>query len=379
MANYPNYNLYGKRPADTYRNIVQFNITASNLVDSFGDDLPLTMSIEGTSSWANNAINAVSASWAPDQTVTVNSASWASQSLSASWAPGGVSGTTLVTASTYQITASVANNAVSASWAPSSAQVEQVSASWASQSLSSSHVLGNAVYGPVTDAVNATSSSYAESASWAPFTDTGTTLVTASTYQITASSAVSASWAPFTSQVEQVSASWASQSLSASWAPGDGSGTLLTTGSTYEITSSWSNKSVSASYAPFTQTEQVSASWASASISASWAPVSITYPLTVLASNLETSSIDFLAGQYFQLDTTASVFTFDNSTNVTAVRNASIYITPQSGSRTIVFHPSWIVMGNFPTTIAHNSASVLSLTTFGSNDASVVAAFASKV
>jgi len=122
MANYPNYNLYGKRPAETFRNIVQFNSTASNLVDSYGDDLwsasfasfNITASVLGTSSWANNAV-------------------------SASWAPFTDTGTTLVTASTYQITASVANNAISASWAPFT-QTEQVSASWASSSLSSSYI-----------------------------------------------------------------------------------------------------------------------------------------------------------------------------------------------------------------------------------------------
>ena len=53
----------------------------------------ITGDLTGTASWASNA---VSASWAPDQTVSVNSASWASSSisasysefaLSASWAP----------------------------------------------------------------------------------------------------------------------------------------------------------------------------------------------------------------------------------------------------------------------------------------------------
>lgn len=63
--------------------------------------------VSETSISASYSLTAVSASWAPDQTVTVNSASWASQSLSASYAPF--------------------------------TQTVQVSASWASQSLSSSY------------------------------------------------------------------------------------------------------------------------------------------------------------------------------------------------------------------------------------------------
>ena len=74
----------------------------------------------GTASWASNAL---SASWAPDVTVTVLSASWASSSVSASYSPvepsysasiSTVKQNTLVTGDTYTITASWSNNAVNA-------------------------------------------------------------------------------------------------------------------------------------------------------------------------------------------------------------------------------------------------------------------------
>ena len=75
---------------------------------------------------------------------------------------------------------------------------------------------GNQIY--LTASVGV-SSSYATTASYATNVGSGgTTLVTASTYQITSSCAVSASWAPSSGGGSSVSASWASQSLSASWA-----------------------------------------------------------------------------------------------------------------------------------------------------------------
>jgi hypothetical protein len=92
------------------------------------------------------------------------SSSWASQSLSSSWSPN-QGATTLVTASTYPVTASWANNVTSASWA--SRSFAATSASWASSSLSASY---------------STTASFALNGG-----GSGTTLFTGSTYPITAS------------------------------------------------------------------------------------------------------------------------------------------------------------------------------------------------
>jgi hypothetical protein len=96
-----------------------------------------------------------------------------------------------------------------------------------------------------------------------------------------ASASISASYAPFT-QVEQVSASWASASISASYVPN-----LYP--QTEQVSASWSSASISASYVPnlYPQTEQASASWASASLSASYAETAsylLNYSPTISAS-----------------------------------------------------------------------------------------------
>ena len=100
--------------------------------------------------------------------------------------------------------------------------------------------------------------SYAESASYVSG-GTGTLLTTGSTYPITSSWSVSSLSASYITSsnivgdITSLSSSWASSSISssyatsASYAPG-GTGTSLTTGSTYPITSSWSVSSLSSSY-----------------------------------------------------------------------------------------------------------------------------------
>lgn len=67
-----------------------------------------------------------------------NSASWASQSLSASWAPVGGSSVSASwsSASIFSISASFASQSISTSWSPF---IPTISASWASSSISSSY------------------------------------------------------------------------------------------------------------------------------------------------------------------------------------------------------------------------------------------------
>jgi hypothetical protein len=142
-------------------------------------------------------------------------------------------------------------------------RVQSNSASFASSSISSSF------------------SNFAVSASWAPGSTPGTTLVKGSIYYITSSWAVSASWAPgstpgtiiVTGSLVPITASWAESSsvaISASWAPGSTPGTIIVTGSLVPITASWAG---SASWAPASPSDTaISASWASSSLSASYFP-----------------------------------------------------------------------------------------------------------
>jgi len=202
-----------------------------------------TGSLFGTSSWARNALS-------------VTSASWASASL-------------------FSTSSSFASRSISASYAP---QVEQISASWASASLSSSYtdravsasiadrLIGSGRIDSIlsyVDGVGTVFNTKAISAGIVFYASTWPgTSITMSSDGVhgdlvgTASWAVSASWAP-DQTVTVNSASWASASF-------------------FATSASFASRSISASYAP--QFEQISASWASASFfatSASFASRSI--------------------------------------------------------------------------------------------------------
>jgi hypothetical protein len=230
-----------------YPTFVQFNTTTQPLYTDIDNGITWDMDTETLT--ATNIIGNLSGT--------------ASNAISASYAANssGGSGTTLITASTYQITSSFA---ISASWSPGGGS--SVSASWASSSISASYAL---------------TASYAANSSAA-----GTTLVTASTYQITSSWANNlsgtASWA--TNVVNIGSASWASASISSSFA-----GSSIT--SSYVLTSSFSNISITTTSSSFAS-QSISASWAPAPVSASWASssVSSSYSLNSSTASYITSS-----------------------------------------------------------------------------------------
>ena len=170
-----------------------FNNTAStNYADKTG--FYLSGSLKGTSSWANNAI---SASWAPDQTVTVISASWASASISASYVSN-------LYPQTYQESASWASASVSASYA--------ISTSYA---ISASYVPNLYSQTTVPSASWVSASAFITTAQTASFVSAANVVGTVTS----ASFAISASWAP-DQTVTVISASWASSSLSSSYASG---------------------------------------------------------------------------------------------------------------------------------------------------------------
>ena len=251
---------------------------------------PTGTSIVTASTYPITASSALTASYFKEQATFLTTASLyqitSSQAISASWAPN-QGATTLVTASTYQVTASWSNMALIALSANTASYFQEkatflntastypITSSWSNNSISTSYAaipnlvpsasyVASASYYPT----SVISSSYASSASWAPSGVNGTTLTTASTYQITSSwsnNAISASWAPgvggsgttlVTASVYQITASWSnnvvssSYAVSASWSPGGIGGTSLTTASTYPVTSSWANNVISSSYAP---------------------------------------------------------------------------------------------------------------------------------
>lgn len=218
----------------------------------------------GTSSVALNALTASTINFVPSTAV---SASWASMSISASYAPS----TPSISAS-YSATSSYAYNAGTASILLGSVESSTfaLSASWASQSLSSSV------------AISATSA----------------------TTSITSSHALSA--------LRTISASWASQSLSASYVPASNiSGVVpsasyaINAGNAYAInfvppvaiSASWASQSLS-SISADTATNANNATSASHALQAvsSLTAISASYaPQSGTITNAETASIAFTA------------------------------------------------------------------------------------
>ncbi len=103
MANYPKYTLTGKTPAATYESLVQYNVESASLVNGDGNDITASLNL--------TVANAVSASWAPQTNVTaVDSASWASSSISASNALGVQSTATIIVHSNDAVEILATNN-----------------------------------------------------------------------------------------------------------------------------------------------------------------------------------------------------------------------------------------------------------------------------
>lgn len=203
----------------------------------------------GTASVAITALTASSLSFVPQTTI---SASWASASISASYAPGNPS----ISAS-FSTTASYAINSSTASLLLGSVESATfaVSSSWASSSLSSSFTV---------------SASFATTASHA-FTSLRT--ISASF----ASASISASYVGTV-----LSASYSSASLSASYAPGNPS-----ISSSFATTASYAFTSVTSSFTLgniSSANQAISASWASSSLSSSVSNTSTTASYALTAS-----------------------------------------------------------------------------------------------
>jgi hypothetical protein len=307
-----------------------------------------------TGSLIGTASNAISASWAPSSGGPSNSASWASASISSSYASTASFLIGSINSATYATSASWASQSlfnVSSSWASSSlfttsasfasrslfttsssyasASTVSVSSSWASASVSASFLNGNAtasVWGTASWASNVISASYASissvsiSSSWASSSVSASFLNGNSTGSVfgTASWASNISSSGITGNVTALSASYASAStvafsasyasastitFSSSYASSSTSASFLNgshTGSTWG-TASWANNIISSSYASAStvafsasyassSNTSVSSSWASASISSSYASVS---SVATSASYASSSTVAF--------------------------------------------------------------------------------------
>ena len=295
--------------------------------------------VPDTSSYANQAL---SASWAPMPVVpeSVASASWASASISASYA-GNVPDT-----------ASYANQALSASWAPMPVVPESVaSASWASSSISASYAA---------NADRAISASYAPDMGIAVNAETAS-YVTSSGVHGTVGFAESASWVPnLYPQTEQISASWASASISASYA------------ANVPDTASYANQALSASWAPMPVIPSTdSASWASASVSASHADnsdraISASYaPISGVITNAESASyvLNAVSASYAPSSVPATASFATTASHALALGQLSQSIIPSAdnvfdlGSETRLWHhlylgSSSLYVGGIPITVS---------------------------
>lgn len=354
-----------------------------------------------SASWVSASVYIVAADTASFVTAsnvhgTVTSAVSSSYALSASWAPAvpSVSSSYAETAS-YAVDADVAHTI---SFVPSAA----TSASWVSASAyivnadTASHVAGNNVFGPVTDAVNAVSASYVPnlypqqflpSASWASAS------ISAS-YAVLASDAISASYVPnLYPQIPQdtvPSASWVSASafittaqtasfVTASNVVGVVASASFATSASYllnyapTVSASWASESISASYALVADTANAISFVPVAATSASWISASATINT---ASYAQTASWTLniptvISASYASASTVAQTAVVATSASWASSSISSSFSTTTSYALGIPAIKSGIVAGG---SFAGNpkTASIVFTTPFPNNNYSVV-------
>ena len=277
------------------------------------------------------SLTSISSSWASSSYFS-NSASFASQSLSSSFAQ-------------QTISSSFSQQTISASYAPTltsfsasvsnaiySASLTATSASWASQSLSASFAQQtiSASFAPQVTAV--VSSSFASQS-------------LSSSYAVSASNAISASWAPssggsgttlFTASTYQITASWATNVVN---------GASFNGTSSIFGTASWAQNAVSASYAPSTPSAfATSASWASSSLSASSVSVNsssanVNYPiLFTLSSGSQPALID--SGVSITYNPSIDTLTVPNiSGSLYGTASVATFVSTSIDNGGVIFYP----------------------------------------
>lgn len=221
-------NVIGSIPSASIGNIlITSDVTSSMTVASASTSVIVEVYKE-SSSFASSSI---SASWAPMPSIpSTDSASWASSSISASYSEFAniayiadisfLSDTASISAlSDIAISASWASRSLSASWAPMPIIPSTDSASWASSSISSSHSeISLLSYASLTsdyslDSLHSLTASFALNGG-----GSGTPIITASIYPITSSWAFNALTASYIAVIPSGSTESASYALTASYA-----------------------------------------------------------------------------------------------------------------------------------------------------------------
>lgn len=267
-------------------------------------------------------------------------------------------------------TATSASYARSASYVPNLyPQTEQVSASWASSSISASHADNadraiSASYASGGQSVNAETASYvlnAVSASYAPNLYPQEYLPSASW----ASASISASYVPNLYPQEYLaSASWASASISASYA------------ANVPDTASYALQALSASWAPQPVVPEfvASASWASSSISASYAP-STPSPIQTLTTIATSSNYGITCSftdikEYLSIGTGGVIYNFTCSNTPSAGQYSQVSLFIENSSTptsSLVFPSAWTFIGTIPSSITASKNAYLNLEAFGTS------------
>jgi hypothetical protein len=90
-----------------------------------------------------------------------------------------------------------------------------------------------------------------------------------------------------------------------------------------------------------------------------------------------TNFVANLTAAPYQTITAADDVFFLQSTNRAAVRNTVLRIVAGASDRELGFNEDWIFIGTKPTNVLANTVGILSLTSFGTAETDIVAAYAS--
>ena len=249
-------------------------------------------------------------------------------------------------------TASYANKALSASYAPSTTAV---SASWASASISASYAPGSA-------AATYTSSLFG-TASWATNVVNG------------GANCTSASWASssFSSSVESViTSAFITGALAVALVTGAGNGQQLyvmslSTQLSYDIvgnvlttTASYANNALSALTASYLNGATI---------------LSRESYITSSVAQSTTASINFAGNNYQCLSISSSTYFTGSNYSIGSV--VAVKVANSSSLVNMYFPSNWVFIGaNAPTAISSSKTGVLSLTSYGTTDSGIIAAWA---
>lgn len=104
-----------------------------------------------------------------------------------------------------------------------------------------------------------------------------------------------------------------------------------------------------------------------------YAPITPTY--SALTPTTGAITLDFAAMNGLYWGNALSGNPTYSASNLSAGRSTTIFVAAGASTRTLTFNASWVFVGSKPTAIAANKLAVLTLTSLGTTDAGVVAAW----